>query len=183
MIRHRRQRLPQRIEHALEGGDRRSIGRANEVADRVLEDPSLFGALFEVMHIADPIISMRAADALEKVTRTHPTWLQPFKAKLLKLATTSGQSEVRWHLAQMLPRLQLTRHERAAALAVLKGYLQDHSAIVKTCALQGLTELVADQPWLRPQVTDILQTAIATGTPAMRARGRKLLARWRIRQT
>ena len=31
----------------LQGADRRSIGRSNEVADEVLADPSLFGAVFE----------------------------------------------------------------------------------------------------------------------------------------
>lgn len=50
------------------GGDRRSIGRSNEVVAAVLHEPSLFGVLFGGLWKSDPLIRMRAADALEKIT-------------------------------------------------------------------------------------------------------------------
>ena len=56
----------------LQGGDRRSIGRVDEVVREVLADPSLFGRLFEGMLHEDPLIRMRAADAAEKDHRTAP---------------------------------------------------------------------------------------------------------------
>ena len=52
----------------LKGGDRRSIGRANEVVADVLRDPTLFDALFNGMLNDDPIVRMRSADAVEKIT-------------------------------------------------------------------------------------------------------------------
>lgn len=56
----------------LEGGDRRSIGRSNEVADFVLRDRERFAELFEGLFHADARVRMRAADALEKVSAKHP---------------------------------------------------------------------------------------------------------------
>jgi hypothetical protein len=61
----------------LEGGDRRTIGRSNQVAELVSADPMLFPALIAGLSSADPLVCMRAADAAEKVTQTHPDLLQP----------------------------------------------------------------------------------------------------------
>ena len=67
----------------LRGGDSRSIGRANEVVADVLKDPALFSIVFNVMLEPDPIIRMRAADAVEKITEQHPEWLDPYKQLLI----------------------------------------------------------------------------------------------------
>ena len=60
----------------LKGGDLRSIGRSTEVVNDILGDPSLFGIVFDGMVNNDPIIRMRCADALEKVSSKHPEYLQ-----------------------------------------------------------------------------------------------------------
>ena len=49
------------------------------------------------------------------------------------------------------------------------------SSIVRTFALQGLTDLTAQEPSLTPIVLDLLMSAERNGTPAMKARSRKLL--------
>ena len=67
----------------LKGGDRRSIGRVEEVVQDVLSDPSLFRALFKGLSSGDPVIRMRSADAVEKITATHPDYLQPYKAEIM----------------------------------------------------------------------------------------------------
>jgi hypothetical protein len=118
---------------------------------------------------------MRAADAAEKVSRERPDLLKPFKAELLGLADESEQAEVRWHLALMLPRLPLTRVERKRAAGRLQGFLNDRSSIVRTCALQGLVELSQSESTLRAGIIDLLEQFRRTGTPAMKARSRKLL--------
>ncbi|MGD0826176.1 MAG: hypothetical protein ABR908_16450, partial [Terriglobales bacterium] len=123
------------------------------------------------------LIRMRAADAAEKVTRTRRELLQPYKGELLGLMVETEQQELRWHLAAMVPRLQLNTKERSLATSLLIGYLENRSSIVKTFALQGLAELAQDDPSLRPGVIEILREATRNGTPAMKARSRKLLAR------
>ncbi len=67
----------------LAGGDRRSIGRVSEVVADVLEDPTLFEVVFNGMLDDDPIVRMRSADAVEKITAKHPQYLQPHKKKLI----------------------------------------------------------------------------------------------------
>ncbi len=100
----------------LEGGDRRSIGRADELVTEVLDKPALIGELFEGMLGDDPILRMRCADALEKITANHPEYLKPYKATLLQQVALIDQQEVRWHVAQMLPRLDLTPKQRVTAV-------------------------------------------------------------------
>jgi hypothetical protein len=122
---------------------------------------------------------MRAADAAEKITAQRPELLHPFKAELLGLASEASQQEMRWHLALIIPRLILTGAERERSVALLKQYLNDRSSIVKACALQGLAELAKTNPELQPEVVGIIEHASRTGTPAMKARARKLRPQFR----
>ena len=115
----------------LSGGDRRSTGRADEVAADVLANPVWFGVVFEAMFDDNEVVRMRAADAVEKITIPAPELLQPFKANFLARLPGIQQQEVRWHAAQFLPRFSLTHDERdAVALPVLRHYLRDRSRIV-----------------------------------------------------
>jgi HEAT repeat protein len=159
----------------LVGGDRRSIGRADEVAAVVAKNPRLFPQLIAGLWSEDPLVRMRAADAAEKVTRTKHELLQPYKKELLGLMADAEQQELRWHLAAMVPRLALGAKERRLATSLLNGYLEDRSSIVRTFALQGLAELAESDPKILPNVIEILRDAVRRGTPAMRARSRKLL--------
>jgi hypothetical protein len=164
----------------LEGGDRRTIGRADQVAALVSKDPGLFPALMAGLWSDDPLVRMRAADATEKVTRKEHEFLQPYKKELLGLMAETKEQELRWHLAAMVPRLSLNARERQLAVASMYGYLEDRSSIVKTSALQGLADLANltdDDSSLRPKVIEVLREALRNGTPAMKARSRKLLLR------
>jgi HEAT repeat protein len=160
----------------LEGGDRRTIGRSDQVAAIVSNDPELFPELISGLWSTDPLVRMRAADATEKVTRKQPELLQPHKKELLGLMTEAQEQELRWHLAVMVPRLLLNAKEEQVAISSLNSYLEDRSSIVKTFALQGLADLAQDDPSIRPRVIEILREATRNGTPAMKARSRKLLS-------
>jgi hypothetical protein len=154
------------------------IGRANQVAAMVANDQGLFPRLIAGLWSRNPLVRMRAADAAEKVTRKHRELLQPYKRKLLGLLTEAQEQELRWHLAVMVPRLGLNAREQRVAISTLNEYLQDRSSIVKTFALQGLADLAQAEPAFRPQALEILRAATRNGTPAMKARGRKLLLRF-----
>jgi hypothetical protein len=167
------------ILHKLAGGDRRSIGRADEVVADVLVDLSLFGAVFVGVFSDDPILRMRAADVCEKVSAEHPECLCAHKQDLLGRVAAIEQHEVRWHVAQMLPRLDLDAEERALAVQILEGYLQDRSKIVKTFSMQALADLAERNTHLRERVIPLLEELTETGSPAMSSRGRKLLKKLR----
>ncbi len=159
----------------LRGGDRRSIGRANEVVADMLDDPSLFGIVFQGMLDDDPLIRMRSADAIEKVTTRYPDYLQPYKEILIKQIARSEQQEVRWHVAQLIPRLQLNQQERMVLFDVLCMYLTDASNIVKTFSMQALADLAEQDSTLRQEVIRLLEVLTKTGSPAVKNRGDKLL--------
>jgi len=163
----------------LKGGGRRSIGQANEVVQQVLRNPTLLGELFKGMRSGDPLVRMRAADAAEKVTARLPDLLQPFKRSLLHTIANIDQQEVRWHVAQMIPRLHLTPTERVRAAGILFAYLSLKSKIVRSFALQALVSLSYQDPDLRRRVTKVLHQVIVSGSPAIKARARKLLEQLR----
>jgi hypothetical protein len=130
---------------------------------------------------------MRAADALEKLTRRRSSQPDPvrdallvllqrsWKAPLIGLLSESTENKLRWCLAPVLPRLTLTISECRRVAAILRTCLEDKSSIVKTCAMQGLAELTRQDASLLPEVLDLLRILARSGTPAMRARGRILL--------
>jgi hypothetical protein len=161
----------------LEGGDRRSIGRADQVAALVSKDAALFPELMAGLWSGDDRVRMRAADAAEKITRGNRDLLRPYKKELLGLMAETQQQELRWHLAAMIPRLTLNATERKLAVSTMRGYLEDRSSIVKTSALQALADLAQDEPGLRPKAIEMLRESSRNGTPAMKARSRKLLLR------
>src|SRR5271168_5143529 len=163
-----------KIASLLAGGDRRSIGRANEVARLVLKEPRRFRELIACLWHENLVVRSRAADAAEKVSAQKPRLLDRHKPELLGLLAETEQIELRWHLAAMIPRLRLTAAERQRAVAALHCYLEDRSSIVKTFALQGLSDLAQNDPALRPKIKQLLEDALHSGTPAMKARARKL---------
>ena len=61
-----------KIIQKLTGGDLRSIGKAEEVVEDILRNPSLFTEVFDGMLHDDPRVRMRSADALEKVSSKNP---------------------------------------------------------------------------------------------------------------
>jgi hypothetical protein len=114
----------QRLADVLRGGDRRSIGKSNQIAKLILSEPKRLAELIACLWHEDPIVRMRAADAAEKITVKRPALLNPHKQELLGLLAETGQIELRWHLALMVPRLALSRPERQRAAAAWQRYLR-----------------------------------------------------------
>ena len=169
------------------GRHRISSGRTAEVIDLVRADLKRAPQLLECLWDEEPAVAMRAADALEKLTRRRPSQPDPvrdallvllqrsWKAPLIGLLSESTENKLRWCLAPVLPRLTLTISECRRVAAILRTCLEDKSSIVKTCAMQGLAELTRQDASLLPEVLDLLRILARSGTPAMRARGRILL--------
>jgi HEAT repeat protein len=158
----------------LRGGDRRSTGRVDEVIRRV-RDPEGFRELVMGLLSPNELVRMRCADAIEKVSRIHADWLEPHTAFFVEQAARQTQQEVRWHMAQIIPRLALARSQRARAIRILRGYLDDSSGIVRVSALQALAELSVHDTRLGRQIVSLINQVMTNGTPAVRARGKRLV--------
>lgn len=160
----------------LATGDRRTTGKSAQVTQTILKHPKLFDQVFDALwQSADAGVRMRAADVCETVSRTRPDLLQARKRDVFKQVAPIEQQEVRWHLCQMLPRLQLTRAERRRAYALMQASLAHKSGIVRTFAMQAMVDFAKQDATLLPETIAQIETLTATGTPAMRSRGKTLL--------
>jgi hypothetical protein len=169
------------------GRHRISSGRTAEVVSLVRANPKKVAQLLECLWDDEPCVAMRAADALEKLTRRRApvadeiqksvlkTLQGAWKAPLIGLLAEATENKLRWCLAQVVTRLTLTPPECRRVAETLLSYLEDRSSIVKTCALQGLADLTRQDASLLPEAIDLLRIHSRSGTPAMRARGRMLL--------
>jgi hypothetical protein len=169
------------------GRHRISSGRTAEVVSLVRAYPKKLTQLLECLWDEDPCVAMRAADALEKLTRRRSlvadeiqksllkTLQGSWKAPLIGLLAEATENKLRWCLAPVIPRLALTVPECKRVAETLLSYLDDKSSIVKTMALQGLADLTRQDASLLPIVIDLLSIHSRSGTAAMRARGRMLL--------
>lgn len=169
------------ILRTLHGGDRRSIGHADKVAQEVGTKPDLFEEFFSGLYADEPIIRMMASDAIEKVTQTRPELLTGYVSKVIAILATAQQQEVCWHMAQIAPRLQYSAEEEKEIVASLKEYLSHKSKIVQVSAMEALAIFAERNTSMLAEVINILDAHQKTGSPAVRSRGKKLLIRLRRR--
>src|SRR5574341_735321 len=160
---------------SLCGGDLRAIGNSDRVVSLVLKEHALLKVLFQGIQSTDRVLRMRCADAIEKVTAKHPELLLPYKKMLFRKLSKIEQQEVRWHIAPMLARRPLSETEETVVLNLLLSYTHDRSSIVKTMAMQSLADVAIRNPRLLTEVKQHIGELTAIGTPAMKARGRRLL--------
>jgi hypothetical protein len=157
-----------------------SLGRVPEVVALIEAQPRLATRLIQLLWDNDSGIAQRAADVLERVSRKPSPSLSRIladsKDALLGLLTEAQLKKLRWNLALTLGRLPLTLPDCRRAAAAFQTYLDDPSSIVKTAALQGLADLTRHDPSQLPAILDLLRIHGRSGTPAMRARSRILLA-------
>ena len=159
----------------LGGGDSSSIGNVDEVVAAVQKKPDLFKDLVSGLFVGDPVVRMRAADAMEKISLENPQSLQPFKTELIGLARQTQQQELRWHTAQMIPRLKLTPEEAVTVTDIFFDYLGDKSKIVVTFAMQALSDLALKKGAASARMIRTIEKLTRSGSPAIQSRGKKLL--------
>lgn len=161
----------------LKGNDLRSIGKSNEVVSLVTSDPMLFDEVFDGIFHDDKVIRARCADAVEKVSRVLPQYIQKKKSLILKNLKTFGQKEVVWHIALMLGRLKLTPKEQDSAFAQLFKWLNlSDSIIVKVACMQTLADFAMKNKKFIKSVSQEIEKQMINGAPAIKTRGRHLLS-------
>ncbi len=160
----------------LTGNDLRSIGKADEVVQLVTSDPELFGEVFGGIFHEDKVVRARCADAVEKVARRFPEYIQAKKSIIFNNLETFKQKEVMWHIALMLGYLKLNKKETDTALRTLNHWLvSSDSIIVKVSCMQTMSHFAVKNKSIAESVCDEIQKQMINGAPAIKARGRKLL--------
>jgi hypothetical protein len=162
----------------LAGGDRRSIGRADEVVAALGAEPARFGEAWDCLLHDNPVVRMRAADALEKYTRARPAELMVYKRDLLTRVREDDAAAMRWHLVAMASRLALDDREAGELCGYLDQCLRrDGSRIVRVMALQAACDILARVPAVEGCFEAMMGYALFSDMPSVRARARRLLRR------
>lgn len=159
------------------GGSSNSLGRAGEVVEAVLAEPSRLAELFDCLFLEDAWQRMRAADALEKVCRGEPALLVPYLPRLLDEVAAIDQASVQWHLAQLLGELPLTPSQTGRAIAVLTRNLRrdDVDWIVASHSMETLAGFARDGRMPREELLPLLRRQQGHRSRAVVRRATRLL--------
>jgi HEAT repeat protein len=158
----------------LGGGDLRSDGYADEVADVVLAHPDLFEQLLEGLDHDSDVVRGRTAHALERVSRTRPNLLSRHLPRLLQ-AAGDALPMVRWHVAMILANLALEVPPDVLQATLLE-MLGDGSVFVRSWAISGLTILARVYPERANALIPPLEALQRDRSVAIRVRVRNALA-------
>lgn len=146
------------IKAMLAGGNPRALARTEEVVQIVLRDKARVQELYHCLLEEDEIVRMRASDALEKVCRGRPAWLQAYVPQLLTEVAAIEQASVQWHLAQILGEVELTPGQRAAACRILKRNLAEKKDWIDVnYSMETLAKFSRDDAQLRTELLVILK--------------------------
>ncbi|MBI3260347.1 MAG: hypothetical protein HYZ54_12890 [Ignavibacteriae bacterium] len=159
------------LEKLLSGGDLRSIGNSNSIVAKI-KNQNDFDELFMLLFHTDRLIAMRAADAIEKITIHNPHYLAHHKEEVFRLCNTSSNKELKWHLAQILPRLPNDDNEIASVWSILSTWAtnRENSNIVRVNALQGLFDILKFAPKFDNDFRSILIELKKENIPSINAR-------------
>jgi hypothetical protein len=131
--------------------------------------------LVDALRSSDKAKAEQAARTLKKIAEADRAMLLPLRKRLLREAFRATEVRVQWNLTIAIGRLPLTGGDKAVAVDLMFERLSDSSGLNRTFALQALMDLSEDDAALRARVLPFVHKALADGTPAMKARARKLL--------
>jgi len=162
----------------LPGGDLRSIGKSDELAQTIVDQED-FDSLFTLLFDDDRIVVMRAADAIEKITLHHPEFLLTHKKAIMDLSGSAFNKELVWHLALLIPRLQLAGKDFDNGYQILRSWATNrkNSRIVRTNAGQALFEMAQQNNSRQKDFRQVLSAIHRENIPSVNARIKKILAR------
>ncbi len=160
-----------KIETYLEGGDLLSIGRSNDLV-KLVRTQADFDRLFDFLFLSDLLKVMRAADAIEKITAKQPSYLLPHSYKLLSLFKVAENKELKWHLAQLIPRINMKDAELADVWTILCNWAASpaESRIVRVNALQALAGLSKGKQQYLEKFKQLVDMISKENIPSLNAR-------------
>jgi hypothetical protein len=158
------------------------MGRGPEAASMEMVEAALrpsgeaiCSELVKRLRDRDKAVVERAARTLKKISEADGAALFRWRKALLDEAFRAPDVRVQWNLSLVLGRLPLRGRDKALVVDLMFERLRDWSGLNRTFALQALMDLSADDAALRLRVRPIVEEFIENGTPAMKARARKLL--------
>jgi hypothetical protein len=123
----------------------------------------------------DKAVVERAARTLKKISEADAARLLQWRKALIGEAFRAADVRVQWNMTIVLGRLPLKGQDKAVVVDLMFERLRDKSGLNRTMAMQALMDLSEQDAKLRVRVMPIVREFLENGTPAMRARARRLL--------
>lgn len=159
----------------LSGGDLRSDGRANEVAEEVIRNPRLLNQLLGGLSEPDDVIRARTAHALERVSRRNQEVFRGLMPRLVGLAVSDRIPMVRWHLAMIFGNTAFAVGDIERVVSTLIRLLKDESVFVRSWAISSLCLIGRRDKRRRRKIIDAIKALQHDKTVAIRVRATKAL--------
>lgn len=117
-----------KFQQQLTGGHPNSLGNTLEVVDEVLKNPSMLEELYQCYFCHDEVVRLRTSNALKRICKQHPLWLQPYIDGFLNDVSLIDQASTQWTLATLFDLLDqhMSDQQKEIALSHLKSNLQHH---------------------------------------------------------
>lgn len=163
------------LKKLLTGNDLRSLGKINSVISQIKNQQD-FDGLFRYLFEGHRGVVMRAADAIEKITISEPSYLHKHKNEIIGLCHEAGHKELKWHLASLIPRLSLKGKQLSDMCNILKQWIndKDESRIVRVNSLQALFDLAAKHCYRMDDVSKLFDELEKENVPSINARIRNM---------
>jgi hypothetical protein len=117
----------------------------------------------------------RVARTLKKISEADAARLFRWRKTLIEEAFRAADVRVQWNMTIVLGRLPLRGQDRAVVVDLMFERLRDSSGLNRTMAMQALMDLSEKDAKLRARTLPIVREFLENGTPAMKARARRLL--------
>lgn len=166
----------QSMQVLLDGGDLRSLEKSSELIREITTQKD-FDRLFKFVFSGNRLVAMRAIDIVEKLLATKPLYIQSHKKEMFALIKANQHKEIKWHLALILPRIKLNKKEIGLVWQYLTAWSLDtfNSKIVRVNSVQGLFDLLKQEPLLKQDFLLTMQELEREQVPSINARIRILL--------
>lgn len=117
-----------------------------------------FDKLFKYIFSDQRVIALRAIDTVEKITRQFPNFLDRHETELVNLLDVAAQDEIKLHLSQLLPRIDLRGGNLVKSWNHLMRWAKDktESTTVRVQSLQVLYEIQKKHPQFREDLEAVI---------------------------
>jgi len=165
------------VRRLLTGGDRRSIADSKKARALVEANPPLATELVRLTKDEDWLVTQRAIDLLEKLAHDHPEWIAPHKRVFIGPLAASDKWEIRLQVVRALPLFKWTPAQMKRVEAILLENVSFPQTFVRAWALDGLAQIAAGRPRLKPTVAKYLREFERSPSKALQARARNIRKR------
>lgn len=159
----------------LSGGDKRSDGMSDQVAEIVIENPSIFPDLYEGLKEGDAVLRGRTCDTLEKIARKQPDLIEPHVSDLIVLARSDRSMVVKMHLAMTFGHMAVYQQHSSDLVDVLLYLLSDEYIFVRSWSISSLCIMARKYPDFVEVITNRIAEQQFSDSPAIRSRTRVAL--------